>query len=78
MNKGRYATRKVRKGRVKIFGKWYYPEDSLREYDGRFDGVKCTFNLYYNADRQLENFVGLWDTKDCHWTWWVAYKQDSP
>ena len=40
--------RKIRNGRVKINGSWYYPNDLHLEYDGRCDHHWFYFGIYHD------------------------------
>ena len=42
--------RKIRNGRVKINGSWYYPNDYHMKYDGRLDGRQFYFGTYRGDD----------------------------
>lgn len=55
----RFVIRKIRNGRVKIFGRWYYASDQYEKYDGRLDGLRYAFGLY-ERDGVLQDFVYLW------------------
>lgn len=52
--------RKIRNGRVKIYGSWYEPTDQFMKYDGRLDGRWYWFGTYVNEDR----FISLWGSDD--------------
>jgi len=59
----RWATRKIRNGRVKIGGIWYYPSKWYKQdkgYDGRLDGQWWVFGRYPDM---LEH-VALWGSLD--------------
>lgn len=56
----RFAIRKIRNGRAKIFGRWFYPDPKWIPYDGRLDGMRYAFGLYLTPEGEPENFVNLW------------------
>jgi hypothetical protein len=63
MGRKRFVIRKIRTGRAKILGRWYYPSEIHLEYDGRLDEMRYAFSLYYDTEGNLEDFVGLWGTE---------------
>lgn len=59
----RWARRKIRNGRVKIYGQWYEAHDIHREYKGELDGLVGLFGRYeYN-----DNHVNLWGFEEFSW-----------
>jgi hypothetical protein len=62
MKKSTIVLRKVRNGRVKIGGKWFYaPEPDI----GRFDGLRLAFGTYYRSWKDdIEDFIFLWGTEE--------------
>ena len=64
VRKRNFVIRKIRSGRAKILGVWYYPDDRFMEYDGRLDGMQYAFGLYWNGDERDESLVCLWGTKE--------------
>lgn len=62
--KPKFVTRTIRQGRAKILGHWYYPDNKYLEYDGRLDGLRYIFGVYWNGDRREESFVSLWGPSD--------------
>lgn len=51
MRKPKWAIRKIRNGRVKINGVWFYPSDYYLKYDSRLDGMTFRFGLFYTGDK---------------------------
>ena len=81
------ADRTVKNGRVKIGGKWYYPQQNHMPYDGRCDGFRFHFGTYpppFDAV-SLHSLAGAIDSDDDNaimegphcvdghypWAWWV-------
>ena len=50
--------RTIRNGQVKINGRIFKPDRRWMEYDGRLDGMRYTFGLYWSGQRMLP-FVQL-------------------
>ncbi len=63
MSKPRFAIRTIRNGRVKIFHRWFEPSEQWREYDGRLEGLRYAFGLYYSDD-VMEPYVYLWGSEE--------------
>ena len=58
----RFALRTIRNGRVKLFGREYAPSERHMKYDGRLDGLRFAFGLYYvGMERELH--ASLWGTE---------------
>lgn len=57
--KSNFVTRTIKDGRVKIYGRIYRPDNCYMTYDGRLDGMRYMFGLYYRSDGELEDFVYL-------------------
>lgn len=57
----KFVIRKIKNGKVQIYGKIYEPDTRWLEYDGRLDGLWYWFCLYLKSaeTEQLENFVEL-------------------
>ena len=55
--------RTIRNGSVRINGKTYFPSDRWKEYDGRMDGIRCAFGVYFVGDRQ-QGHIALWGTEE--------------
>ena len=62
MSHPNWAMRTVRQGRVKVLHHWYRPSEHDRAYDGRFDGKRYLFGLYWTGDIQ-EPFLALWGSE---------------
>lgn len=84
-----FVCRKIRNGRVRIYGRWYYPSERFTKYDGRLDGSRWRFGLYW-SEGQMMNICGLhsevgddsWPGRACvdgkfPWYWWTAGDDDA-
>ena len=68
----RFALRTIKDGAVKIRGLVFRPEQRHRAYDGRLDGKRYLFGLYwgppnydrYGPDGWLRAFVSLWGSEE--------------
>lgn len=67
--------RTVRDGRVSIKGLWFRPDEHHTAYDGRLDGLRCAFGLYWgppgyqgyrSSDGWQTQFVSLWGTEQAY------------
>ena len=56
------VVRTIKRGRVKIFGHIFAPSQQYQNYDGRLDGMRYAFGLYYR-DGQMQKFVSLWGSE---------------
>ena len=69
-NKGkRIVLRKIRRGRVKINGYWFEPDDISVPLE--LEGKRCAFGVYWTGSKtenrwQIENFVSLWGSEEMH------------
>lgn len=54
--------RKIRKGRVKVCGRWFKPRDQYKVYDGRLDGLRMAFGTYYTG-KELQPYLSLWGSE---------------
>ncbi|MEW6016456.1 MAG: hypothetical protein AB1760_00115 [Pseudomonadota bacterium] len=59
----RFVIRTIRNGTVTIFGQQFQPDDGLLKYDGRLDGLRYAFGLYWRGDFQLP-LLNMWGTED--------------
>jgi len=82
----RFVTRTINDGKVKIYGREFYPSEQWMKYDGRLDGLRYIFGLYQIGEK-LEDFVFLWGPEDkdfgpevvdskLDWAWWNVRKND--
>ncbi len=88
MYKPRMLVRTISYGRVKILHRWYHPSEQYMKYDGRLDGRRYAFGLYYVGD-QLQDHVSLWGSEEMYndinagygpelvdgafpWQWWYS------
>jgi hypothetical protein len=53
----------IRDGTVRINDLTFRPTNRWLEYDGRLDGMRYTFGLYWTGD-EMEPFVYLWGTEE--------------
>jgi len=60
--KRRFVIRTICNGQVKILGFTFRPSNQWMEYDGRLDGMRFAFGLYYTGDVR-EPFVYQWGTE---------------
>lgn len=63
MQKRNFVIRTIRNGQVKIFHKIFVPSKKWLEYDGRLDGQRWAFALYWRGDKMLP-FVELWGSEE--------------
>lgn len=63
MIKRRFAIRTIRDGRVKINGVWFAPSEQWQPYDGRLNGMRYAFGLYYRETWD-PRFVCLWGSEE--------------
>lgn len=71
MSRKRFALRTIRNGAVRINGVVFRPDGCHRAYDGRLDGQRWLFGLYwgppnyqkYDSDGWCHAFVSLWGTE---------------
>lgn len=62
----RFVIRTIKKGRIKIFGKFYYPDNRYMEYDGRLDNMRYAFGIYekYTPDGIIpDDCVSMWGSE---------------
>ena len=71
--KRRFVIRTIKNGQVKILGRIFKPTNKWLEYDGRLDGQRWAFGLYWRGDEQLP-FVALWGTKEAYV---AAYEEET-
>jgi hypothetical protein len=51
MSKKRAVIQTIKDGRVEIYGRYFYPDDKYMEYDGRLDGMRYAFGVYYTGEK---------------------------
>ena len=56
-------TRTVKRGQVKIRGRFYRPSGQHLKYDGRLDGKRLCFATYELGGKMIASFIALWGTK---------------
>ena len=60
--------RKIRNGRVKYGGIWFYPRQDNKKYDGRLDGLTMAFGIYSDPIGTRDNgFISLWGYSDMYY-----------
>jgi len=60
-----FFIRKIKKGRIKINNKYFYPDDTSVPYDNRLEGMDFVFATYdKTAYINNREFVYLWGTKE--------------
>ena len=64
MRKRNFAVRTIRDGAVKINGKVFWPSERWLKYDGRLDGMRYAFGLYWGPGGQFQDFVFLWGREE--------------
>lgn len=57
-----FVIRTVRNGQVLINKHVFVPSEQYLKYDGRLDGKRYSFGLYYNGE-EMCSFVSLWGTE---------------
>lgn len=62
MKRHNFVLRTIKNGRVKIDGEYFYPEKRWKEYDGRLDGMRYAFGLYWTG-YQRQDYVTLWGSE---------------
>ena len=76
MKRTKWATRTIKNGEVRILGVDYEPSRKFLDYDGRLDGQRWTFGLYWNGDKRKEDLVFLWGPE--RWGKTATEKWDWP
>ena len=74
-----FVVRTIRHGRVKIGGKWYWPDQRHLAYDGRLDELRYAFARYrghYPGGPWLP-FVQLWGTEG-QFRGWTPIEEYGP
>lgn len=69
MRKRRFVIRTVRKGRVRIMGATFEIRPcnaTSRPYDGRLDGLRMAFGLYWNGPSWNSAYVDIWGTEEAY------------
>lgn len=67
--KKNFVIRTIKNGRVKIHGRYYYPNNVYEEYDGRLDSMRYAFGLYYiylEEGYELQPYAQLWGTEEMY------------
>ena len=54
MSKPRAVVRTITDGRVKVYDRYFYPNEKYMEYDGRLDGRRYWFGIYYDYIAGIE------------------------
>jgi hypothetical protein len=58
----RFVIRTIKNGRVRINGRYFVPDKRYLEYDGRLDGMRYAFGLYW-SNGEMESLVECWGTE---------------
>lgn len=66
MGRPNFAVRTIRDGKVRIFGRDFAPEQRHRPYDGRLDGMRYAFGLYYGPGDERLPHVALWGSEEAY------------
>ncbi len=66
MAKRRFVLRTIKNGSVTINGKTFKPDEQWMKYDGRLDGMRYAFGLYYTGDKWEDKFVNLWGSEKAY------------
>ena len=66
MRRRLFVIRTIKNGSVKIFGKIFKPDAKHMEYDGRLDGMRYVFGLYWVGDHWNDGFVFQWGTEQMY------------
>ena len=89
----RMVLRTIRRGRVKINHKWFYVGEKWMKYDGRLDGLRYAFGLYWTGE-ELQSYISLWGTEEMYhdidagygpelidggfpWSWWYELQEEQ-
>lgn len=70
----RFVIRTINSGKVKINNRWFKPSDQYKKYDGRLDGLRYAFGIYWVGETNIlimDNFLSLWGPED-------QYNQEMP
>lgn len=65
----RFVLRTVRKGRVRIMGATFEIRPcnaTSRPYDGRLDGLRMAFGLYWQGPSWNSGYVDIWGTEKAY------------
>ena len=85
----KWAMRRIKNGRVKIYGRWYVPNEYQRKYTGELDGLMALFAIYPNDTKTVYFWGSEEKTKDIYhsdpnefdgriyWLWWNEVSNDS-
>ena len=85
-NRRMTVLRKIKNGRVKIYGRYYYPHDYHREYKGELEGLNAYFGLYRYSDHKavcLMYFPGFFESGENEpnhidgYVYWIVWKVRS-
>ena len=68
----KWFIRTIRKGRVKITGVTYAPDETHMAYDGRLDGLQFLFGRYRGV---VPGLLALWGT-EAAWRGTVTHEED--
>lgn len=78
MKKRNFVIRTIRDGQAKINGLVFRPSSQWLEYDGRLDGMRYAFGLYWTGD-EMQSYVHLWGTEEAYRAEdWAQYCKEHP
>ena len=66
MRRTNFSIRTVRNGRVRIFGQVFVPKQVHKAYDGRLDGKRIAFGLYWTGQQWNSDFVNCWGSEEMY------------
>ena len=68
MQKRGWATRTVKDGKVKVWGKWFKPDEHHLKHDGRLEGIRFLFGVYWRVAKDRLGYehymLALWGTEE--------------
>lgn len=70
MSRPRFVIRTIKNGRAKILHQYFVPDSRFTKYDGRLNGMRYAFGLYWQPCRdrdEWENYMcALWGTEEAY------------
>jgi hypothetical protein len=62
----RFVIRTIKNGQVRINQRIFRPDERWLKYDGRLDGMRYAFGLYYGPGNEMKSTVYLWGTEKAY------------
>ena len=62
----RFLIRRIRNGSVVIKDTVFRPDETHMKYDGRLEGMRYAFGLYWTGDEWNNKFVYLWGPEEMY------------